>query len=387
MPRQKKQHLKRRKDGRFACRYKELWFYGETEDEALQAREEYKDAEKRGELSRQQEYFGAYSMRWLEAYKAHLTTGPYNTHVRNLNKWLEIIGDKRMDEYTPTDVSQFYQHFAKMSASTIHSTRDTIKGVFKAALADGLITRDPSATVTPPKGSKGTHRAITAEERQLIHQVDHRLRPAVMAMLYAGLRRGEAMALDVDRDVNFSRMTLTVREAVRFNREGHPVICQPKTEAGIRTVPLLNILAHELKGIHGLLCKSASGGMMTESSWARAWDSYIYALGEAYNGCSRRWCKGPWQPVMIRPHDLRHSYCTMLYDSGVDLKTAMLWMGHADQTMTMQIYTHLSDQRRTEAENALRNAEKRLFGSQNGSQDEMFHVEPLKILDSKADAH
>lgn len=50
MPRQKKQHLKRRKDGRFACRYRNLWFYGETEDEALEARDEYKQAEKRGEL-------------------------------------------------------------------------------------------------------------------------------------------------------------------------------------------------------------------------------------------------------------------------------------------------------------------------------------------------
>lgn len=59
----------------------------------------------------------------------------------------------------------------------------------------------------------------------------------------------------------------------------------------------------------------------------------------------------------------------MLYDAGVDLKTAMLWMGHADQSMTMQIYTHLTETRRKEAENTLRNAEKSLFGSQNGSQN------------------
>ena len=136
MPRQKKQHLKRRKDGRFACRYRNLWFYGETEDEALEAREEYKQAEKRGELSQETPLFSAYSMRWLSAYKAHLTAGPYNQHVRNLNRWIEYIGDKPLDDYTPSDVSAYYQHFVGKSASTINSARDTIKGVFRAAFAD-----------------------------------------------------------------------------------------------------------------------------------------------------------------------------------------------------------------------------------------------------------
>jgi integrase len=387
MPRVKKQHLKRRKDGRFACRYKNLWFYGDTEEEALGQREEYKQLEKSGELDRQRTLFSAYAVHWLKAYKSHLTAGPYNTHARILTRWLDSVGDRPLTEYAPSDVSGFYQLYAGMSASSIHSARDTIKGVFKAAVADGIIDKSPAESITPPKGTKGTHRAITAEERQLIHQVDHRLRPAVMSMLYAGLRRGEAMAINIPRDVNFTAKTITVREAVRFGRDGKPMICRPKTEAGIRTVPLLDILAAELQNIPGLLCVSAENELMTESAWKRAWSSYLYALGEAKNGCSKRWAKSAWVPVDIRAHDLRHSYCTMLYDFGIDLKTAMLWMGHADQTMTMQIYTHLTEQRRTEAENTLRNAEKQAFGSQNGSQDSMFHVEPLKILDSSNDAH
>lgn len=82
--------------------------------------------------------------------------------------------------------------------------------------------------------------------------------------------------------------------------------------------------------------------------------------------------------IFFFTHDLRHSFCTMLYDAGVDLKSAMLWMGHADQQTTMSIYTHLTEQRRTEAEIALRNAEKKAFGMQNGMQNDLFHVEPLK---------
>ena len=38
MPREKKPQLKRRPDGRYACRYKSMWFYGDTSDQALRAR-------------------------------------------------------------------------------------------------------------------------------------------------------------------------------------------------------------------------------------------------------------------------------------------------------------------------------------------------------------
>ena len=163
MPRQKKQHLKRRKDGRYCCKYHGLQFMGASEDEALALRDEYKRREAEGYFSMQEQLFSVYAMKWITAYKAHLTTGPYNTHVRMLNKFIAIVGDKPMQEITPTDISGFYQAFAGMSASTIHSARDTIKGVFKAAAADGIIKRDPSASIDPPKGTKGTHREITQE--------------------------------------------------------------------------------------------------------------------------------------------------------------------------------------------------------------------------------
>lgn len=107
---------------------------------------------------------------------------------------------------------------------------------------------------------------------------------------------------------------------------------------------------------------------MSESAWSRAWESYLYALAVTQNGHPRIPRK-PWETVNIRAHDLRHSFCTMLYDSGVDLKTAMLWMGHADETMTMRVYTHLSDARRDEAEKALLEAQKSVIRRQNGRQE------------------
>ncbi len=86
----------------------------------------------------------------------------------------------------------------------------------------------------------------------------------------------------------------------------------------------------------------------------RSWDSYLLALSKAAG-----------HPVSIRPHDLRHTYCTMLRDAGVDMKQAMIWMGHADEKMILRIYDHVGEKR---TQNSVKQVEKLLNGMQNGMQ-------------------
>lgn len=392
MPRQK---LAQRADGRYRCIYKGKAFYGSTQREAQQKRDEYKKAL---EMGMKEEAYGltvrAYAMRWVSTYKRHLTDGPYNTHVRILNRFCEFngIGLRRMQDIDTIDIQAFYNTAEGKSHSYICDMRDTIKGLFRFALADRVIQYDPTIKAKPPKGQKGSHRAISQSERELISILDHRMRTAAMVMLYAGLRRGEVLAFNIDRDVDFIRKTITVREAVRFPDQQNPVIVDPKTEAGQRTIPLLDVLADELRGKHGLAIEKDDGGLMTESSWSRAWESYLCKLSELHNGCTKRWYGRTkehkavlssggqlpeWKDIDIRPHDLRHSYCTMLYDAGVDLKTAQNWMGHADPEVTLKIYTHLSKERQQNATKDLENAAKKLYKGQNEGQNHADNPQSL----------
>ena len=82
----------------------------------------------------------------------------------------------------------------------------------------------------------------------------------------------------------------------------------------------------------------------------------------------------PWKTFDIRPHDLRHSYCTMLRDAGVDMKQAMEWMGHADEKMILRIYDHLSPGRAQKSKNQV---EKMLSSCQSGCQDGASTLENL----------
>jgi integrase len=81
------------------------------------------------------------------------------------------------------------------------------------------------------------HREIDPWERELIFQSDHRFKPAVLTMLYAGLRRGEVLALNIDHDIDFTKKTITVHTAVRYD-SNRPILSSPKTEAGSLTLSL-----------------------------------------------------------------------------------------------------------------------------------------------------
>ncbi len=42
-------------------------------------------------------------------------------------------------------------------------------------------------------------------------------------------------------------------------------------------------------------------------------------------------------------YDLRHTFCSLLYDADVDVKTTQYLMGHGSLEITLKIYTHLSE--------------------------------------------
>lgn len=406
MPRAK---LKQRADGRYRCVYQGRAFYGATQAEAYRKRDEYRRMVEAG-LRREANGLTVYdyAMRWVSVYKSHLSDGAYNQHVRILNRFCEFnnYGTLRMADITTHDIQLFYNAASNMSYSYICDMRDTIRGLFKFATADRVTLSDPTVKARVPKGTKGTHRAITALERNLIERTQHRLRPAVMIMLYAGLRRGEVLDINIDRDIDFINRTITVNSAITFDNQGRPQRSAPKTEAGVRTIPLPQKLVDELTGLHGQLLTCEDGSLMTGSSWRRAWNSYVLALGITHNGYPRRWhgrtkehkariakynelvAAGrlieaeqvklpPWEEIDIRPHDLRHTYCTMLYDGGIDVKTAQKWMGHADPSVTMEIYTHLTEEREKVSVEALENALKRNQEGQNEGQTSQTNLRPL----------
>ena len=172
-----------------------------------------------------------------------------------------------------------------------------------------------------------SHRNPTITERwQTLYP--HDFGPCAIAMMFAGLRRGEALYLDIDRDVDFEKKTITVRGAASFSDGNQAVETEGKTDAAQRVIPLNDCLAEALKGRHGLLLQKQDGFMMSLTSFNRKYESYISFLEYKVNGCHKRWYGKtkahkqlirerkklpPWKDIKIRCHDFRVTFATMCY--------------------------------------------------------------------------
>ena len=65
-----------------------------------------------------------------------------------------------------------------------------------------------------------------------------------------------------------------------------------------------------------------------------------------------RFCKRAGLP-RVSPHQLRHTYCTLLFASGVDLKTVQYLMGHVNPGTTLKVYTHYMESNGVKAAGAI----------------------------------
>ena len=87
------------------------------------------------------------------------------------------------------------------------------------------------------------------------------------------------------------------------------------------------------------------GRQMTEQGWKRLWESYMRDLNVKYGYDGQQNKNRPGGlPMLIdtfTPHQLRHTFCTLMYFAGVDIMTARDQMGHKDISVTLGIYTAL----------------------------------------------
>ena len=191
MPRAKKQHLKKRADGYYVCRYKDQWFYSLDEDECLELRKEYKRLEKDQLLS--VPTVKDFAAKWINlAYPSAAETTKNGLKI-HLKKLTNQIGDLRLADVKPSNIKAIYAaEYLGLSNSYIKAGKQLFCALFDSAVADGYIRFNPARdrTAKPHKGTEGSHRAITDQERLWIETLctDHRAYPAIITMLYAGIR-------------------------------------------------------------------------------------------------------------------------------------------------------------------------------------------------------
>lgn len=338
------------------------FFYGKTLAEAEAKRAQY-IAEKNGGLDHDGSKLTVNDWidTWTQVYK--IKTGEYAHYISRMRS---DFGERRIQSIREVDLIRSLSHYENMSVSAATKYRMLLKNCFHTALRNRIIPFDPAEDLKLPSGvSAGTHRALDTWESDLIllNWDKHYAGRWAMVMLLCGLRRGEMVALDWDC-IDLKKRTLTVKRAARIRGSKVEIKSHTKTDAGMRVLPICDPLFQMLSATpeadrKGPVCLSAKGKRVTEASVRKGWATFCASLERIANGYPAS-VQGKREvpddlPVKFSclPHDLRHTYATALYDAGVDVKSAMYYLGHDDIEMTQKLYTHLSVEREKAARSSL----------------------------------
>lgn len=299
-----------------------------------------------------------WALEWLETYKKPvLADKQYKDYKLMLEKTIfPAIGSLRLVDVKDVHLQKIINGKAGQSKGRLTKLRSRINAMFKQAKISKIIAENPAEHLILPKSEDGSHRSITEFEREHFLKAASAHYAGLMfkTMLYCGLRTGEVVALDW-RDIDFEKKRINVSKAMEA---GNNRIKEPKTKAGIREVPIPDILYNELLTVKGdpfqpVFLQPKRKERHTQDSRRTAWDSLKkqidVSMGAKFDKVKAKDSKMRTIKVMsvvapdFVPYCLRHTYCTDLQNKGVPINVAKYLMGHANIAITARIYTHISD--------------------------------------------
>ena len=245
---------------------------------------------------------------WRDTYKAPsgLTPKSFSLYDEKYRGYIgPAVGHLKLTEVRDLHLQTILNTQAGRSYSHVSKLRMVMQELFRQARRSRILLYDPAEGLQLPESVKGTHRPITNQERRHILALaqTHPSGLWVLTILYTGLRPGETAAL-LWKDIDFARNEIHVYKAVE---SGTRAIKAPKTPAGVRDIPMRPELRDRLLAARGApespVFPSARGGVRSANS-------------------------------------LRHTFCTDLQRAGVPINVAKELMGHANISVTANIYTH-----------------------------------------------
>jgi integrase len=219
-----------------------------------------------------------------------------------------------------------------LSASRMAQAKRVVSAVLSQALSDGLIGRNPAATVKVPKTQERQPRFLSAEQvTDLAETCELRMDGAgvlVKLLSYAGLRWGEAVALRPE-NVDALRRRVHVRESATLVN-GELVWGTPKSHRA-RTIVIPRFLVDELAPLldgDGPIFTSPTGAALRSPNFLRrVWQPAAAECDLAY----------------LVPHDLRHTAASLAISAGASVKAVQRMLGHGSAQITLDRYSHLFD--------------------------------------------
>ncbi|MFO7446510.1 MAG: tyrosine-type recombinase/integrase [Ignavibacteriaceae bacterium] len=209
----------------------------------------------------------------------------------------------------------------------------SLRGLFKYAFSQGIISSNPTAYLTNPKISRKLPEITTEkmilkiyglaeEDAKLNPETSDKLIKAVFELLYGcALRVSELCSLNIG-DIDLREKILRVKG------KGNKTRIVPVGDKSV------TVIKDYLSARNDYLSSEA---LLTDKKKERLYPRYIYRIVNKY-------LSKVTDIKKKSPHILRHSAATHMLDAGADLRAVKDILGH-ENLSTTQIYTHVSIER------------------------------------------
>lgn len=343
---------KMRKDGRFEVTAtidgKRYHFYGETQHEARQKRDEFVDMMGKCPLADKKITLAEWCEAWLETITQSVAWSTKISYADVLHRFIirAPIGSVLLTDLKPQMFRVYWQQLldeGKASRTVIYCHTVTNMAL-KQALYDGAIYVNPLSAVKRPKLVKKEIVAMTKEQlHTLLEAVDDPLYKNIFIVgARTGMRREEILGLTWP-NINFERGQLTVQKTViRTDGKMH-LVDTTKTKSSRRTISLDDEALDVLREQQVIYLR------------------YRLAGGKRFEDLELVFCRENGKPIhpdsvtqwfrryadrcglhQFTFHSLRHTHATLLLEAGVNFKIVQTRLGHSSFTTTMDTYAHVT---------------------------------------------
>ena len=279
--------------------------------------------------------FGEYAQMWFETYKKNRGVNTRQMYEHLIRKQFEALAPVKVKDIRAITLQGLINSFAD-TPRTCEQMRMTLRQIFKQAMEDGLVQKNPAATLEVPRRVPKEKRALTPEEKAAIKNAPLTLyeRAFVSVLQGCGVRPGELYALTWE-DVDFKKSRIRINKAIVFENNNKPRLSFPKTNKSIRYVEAPQTVIKALKDYRGTsiapkLFGARNGDYKGMTAYLKDWGRIKRKI-EAQLG----------HETDLTMYCFRHNYASELYYAGVSLKEAQRLMGHQSYKMIMEVYAHL----------------------------------------------
>lgn len=332
-----------------------------TQKEAKQAeRNLLLDVEENGLPSNQSDgfrdpTFEELAQLWLENYKTTVKPSTFE----NVKSKVEKMTEEHFKELKLKKITVAYCQKVVIELSKTYVLYNhylsVINRIFKYAVLMDILDSNPFDKVIKPK-SRQTQRKgnfLTKEELKEFLKLAKTATlsyffPLVHLMSYTGLRQGEALALKWS-DIDFENKKITVNKTAARIKEKQ-TLQTPKTKNSKRVISIdpttLSILKSWKKDQIKIYFKN---GKHFEGD-----DNFIFTNQRAewvhihnFIPYFKRFVTDH-KLKTITPHGLRHTHASLLFSAGVEPKNISDRLGHSTVQITLDLYTHITEEQRTD---------------------------------------